>query len=76
MAADISEITERNRQDIESQLAHILTDLHDVIKTLQVQGLIQARHDALLEEFRPLLNQFRSPLASAMTSRKARRNGG
>jgi hypothetical protein len=68
MAAQFSEITQSDRELLE----HILTDLHDVVEMLTVQGRMIARHDALLDEFRPLLNQFRSPLAAAMT-RKARR---
>ena len=65
MAAQISEITESN-QDVAGMVQHILTDLHELLK-------VQARHDALLEEFRPLLNQFRTPAASMMAGRRARK---
>jgi hypothetical protein len=74
MAAETIEVTERDEK-LSAQLDHILTDLHDACKMLRDQGLLLARHDALLEEFRPLLDQFRArPLAAAMTARRARRN--
>ncbi len=66
---DTGPITESNRELLE----HILTDLHDALRELHRQGRLQASHDRLLEEFRPLLDQFRSPVASYLTSRKARR---
>jgi len=56
-------------------LEHILTDLHTALQALTRLGKIQERHDALLEEFRPLLDQFRHPAASMLT-RRARRNSG
>lgn len=56
-------------------LEHILTDLHDALAELHRQGKIQARHDALLEEFRPLLDTYRSPVASYLTARRKARNG-
>jgi hypothetical protein len=71
MAAEIGEITESNQLLLE----HILTDLHDALKKLTAMGVIQARHDALLAEFRPLLDQWRSPAASYMTRRAQRKNG-
>ena len=61
-------ITESNQELLE----HILTDLHEALRMLRDQGLLLSSHDRLLEEFRPLLDQFRTPLA-AMTSRRARR---
>lgn len=46
---------------------HILDDLHEIRR-------VQARHDALLEEWTPFLRQFRqSPAAGAMAARRARR---
>lgn len=61
-------------------LAHILTDLHDALAELHRQGKIQARHDALLEQFRPLIDQYRAPAATYLAARAAakaerRRNG-
>lgn len=73
MAAEISEITDSNQPDILGQLDHILTDLHDACRMLRDQGLLLARHDALLEEYRPLLERFRSPLASRLPGGKGRR---
>ena len=70
MAAEISEITQSNQTALE----HILTDMHEALRLLRDQGRLLARHDAVLEEFRPLLDQFRSPLATAM-NRRGRRNG-
>jgi hypothetical protein len=71
MAAEIGEITDSNQLLLE----HILTDLHEALKKLRDIGLVQARHDALLAEFRPLLDQWRSPAASYMTRRAQRKNG-
>ncbi len=51
-------------------LAHILADLHDALKLITEQGKIQARHDKLLEEFRPVIDQYRSPLASYLAARR------
>jgi len=73
MAADISEITDSNQigpEDIAQRLDHIVTDLHDAIKMLRAQGVLQAKHDALLEEFRPLLDTYRAPLASMIGRRR------
>jgi hypothetical protein len=72
MAAEITEITESDR----GLLEHILTDLHAVLEKLSALGVVQARHDALLAEFRPLLDQFRSPAAAYLTRRAGRRTGG
>ena len=72
MAVEYPEITESNR----AVLDHILIDLHDALKMLTEQGKLQAKHDALLEEFRPLLEQFRNPTVMTMLgTRRARRNG-
>jgi hypothetical protein len=71
MAAEISEITDSNRVVLEL----ILTDLRSALEKLTAMGLVQARHDALLEEFRPLLDQWRSPAASYLTRRAQRKNG-
>jgi hypothetical protein len=70
MTAETSEITDSNR----TLLEHILTDLHDVMQMLRDQGATQARHDQLLEEFRPLIDQFRSPGGlTYMAARRARK---
>jgi hypothetical protein len=74
MAADISDITESNHQDMFELIDHVLTDLHDACRMLRDQGQLLAKHDRLLEEFRPLLDTYRAPLAS-MISRKNRRSG-
>jgi hypothetical protein len=47
-------------------LIHILQDLHLALKMLSDQGRLLAKHDELLEEFRPLLDRYRSPLASRL----------
>jgi hypothetical protein len=77
MAADISEITDSNHPvsepDLPALAEHILCDLHEVLQILTAQGKIQARHDAMLQEFRPLLDQFRTPAASFMAGRRARK---
>jgi len=73
MAAEISEITDSNHEDLRGYLDHILTDLHAVLKELDRQGSLTDKHDRLLEEFRPLLNQFRSPAAAGLALRRARR---
>ena len=65
MAVEYPEITQSNRELLE----HILTDLHDVARKVDVL-------DKALEDFRPLLNQFRSPLAGGMAARRARRTSG
>jgi hypothetical protein len=72
MAAETPEITDSNNRVL---LEHILTDLHDVVEKLTAMGVIQARHDALLAEFRPLLDQWRSPAATYMARRAQRKNG-
>jgi hypothetical protein len=72
MAAEISHITSDDEAITESNrelLEHILTDLHDALRLLRDQGKMLAAHDALLTEFKPLLDQFRSPLASRLTRR-------
>jgi hypothetical protein len=70
MAAEITEITDSNQPDIASYLLHILTDLHDVADKLESQGRkVDAVH-AALEEFRPLLNQFRTPAAAILARRR------
>ena len=79
MAADIPEITDSNQEWVPSDRAiavlldHIMTDLHDALKMLRDQGLLIEKHDRLLEEFRPLLDQFRSPAATYLNARRARR---
>jgi hypothetical protein len=65
MAAEITEITESNQ----ALLEHILTDLHTAMATLTAMGRLLDKHDALLEEFRPLIDQYRSPAASYLNSR-------
>ncbi len=69
---DTGPITESNRELLE----HILTDLHDALRELHRQGKLQASHDKLLEEFRPLLDQFRSPAATYLSARRNRRTNG
>ena len=77
MAAEISEITPSNQDAVAGYLEHILTDLHSALKLLTEQGTLLARHDALLAEFRPLLDQFRvRPAATMLAARKARRMNG
>jgi hypothetical protein len=75
MAAEIHEITESN-QDVAAMLEHILTDLHAALQMLTAQGKLVSKHDDMLEEFRPLLNQFRTPAASMLAGRRMRRNNG
>ena len=81
MAADISEITERNPPDIhgsdlDGAVAHILTDLHDALRMLREQGALLAKHDAMLEEYRPLLDQYAHPLAARLPGAGRRRRRG
>lgn len=59
-------------------LEHILTDLHEALKLLTAQGTLLAKHDAMLEEFRPMIDRFRSPLASRLpgNGRKGRHGPG
>jgi hypothetical protein len=71
VAAEISEITERN-QDPAVMLDHILIDLHEALTLLRDQGKLLARHDALLQEYRPLLDRFAHPLAAGLTRRNRR----
>ena len=52
---------------------HILTDLHAALVLLTAQGKLVSKHDDMLEEFRPLLNQFRTPAASMLAARRARK---
>jgi|HubBroStandDraft_1064217.scaffolds.fasta_scaffold1031187_1 hypothetical protein len=73
MAAEISEITDSNQPDILGVLEHVLTDLHDVARELHRQGRLTDEHHALLTEFRPLLDQFRTPAATMLASRRARK---
>lgn len=73
MTAEISEITDGNQADIGSQLDHLLTDLHEALRMLRDQGVLLARHDAMLEEYRPLIERFRSPLAAGLAARRERR---
>jgi hypothetical protein len=75
MAADISDITESNQQDIHELIDHVLADLHDACKMLRDQGQLLAKHDRLLEEFRPLIDAYRAPLATMITRRSRRNNG-
>ena len=75
MAAEYTEITDSNHAEIRGYLDHVLTDLHLALDRLDTQGRQVAAILVALEEFRPLLDQFRSPLAAGIASRKARRNG-
>jgi hypothetical protein len=72
MAAEIHEITESN-QDVPAWAEHILTDLHAALELLTAQGKLLSKHDDMLEEFRPMLDQFRTPGASMLVNRKLRR---
>lgn len=56
-------------------MEHILCDLHEALRLLHEQGRVQARHDQLLAEFAPLLDQFRSPAAAFVAARRARKAG-
>ena len=56
-------------------LEHVITDLHNATRKLDAQGKQVAAIHAAFEEFRPLLEQFRSPLAASLAGRRARRNG-
>jgi hypothetical protein len=76
MAAEYSEITDSNQPDIRSILDHVLTDLHDIARELHRQGRLTDEHHALLTEFRPLLDQFRTPAATFIAARRARRTNG
>jgi hypothetical protein len=85
MAADINEITDCNQPDILrvpddlsedpliARLDHILCDLHDALKILAEQAKLTAKHDAMLEQYRPLLARFASPLASRLPGGKKTR---
>jgi len=53
-------------------LRHILDDLHDALNLLHRLGNLSAKHDAMLEEYRPLIERFRSPLASRLPGGKRR----
>jgi hypothetical protein len=59
-------------EDARAMLAHILTDLHEALRLLTAQGKLQAEHDKLLQEYRPLLDRFAHPLASKIGGRRAR----
>jgi hypothetical protein len=84
VSTQIDEITERNHPDIlacfpaespdlTDMLVHVLTDLHQALSMLAEQGRLQAEHDKLLQEYRPLLDRFAHPLASKLTGgRRAR----
>lgn len=81
MAAEISEITGSNHPviaedidgDILNAVQHILIDLHDALRMLTEQGKLMAKHDAMLEEYRPLLERFAHPLAAGLAARKEKR---
>jgi hypothetical protein len=74
MAAEIPEITDSNHDELKRYLEHVVTDLHDALKMLRDQGVIQERHDVLLREFEPFLTQFRgAPAATILASRRARK---
>jgi len=75
MAPEIIEITDSNHDELKCYLDHLLTDLHLALKQLDRIGVLTEKHDALLEEFRPLLDQYRSPAAAYITRRTLRRNG-
>ena len=51
-------------------LEHILTDLHDALALLTKLNVLTAKHDALLEQYRPMLARFASPLASRLPGGK------
>jgi hypothetical protein len=55
-------------------MAHIMTDLHTAMQMLTAQGKLLDKHDALLEEFRPLIDQYRHPAASVLAGRFRRTN--
>jgi hypothetical protein len=55
-------------------MAHIMTDLHTAMQMLIIQGRLLDKHDALLEEFRPLIDQYRHPAATYLSSRFRRTN--
>jgi hypothetical protein len=76
MAAGIHLITQDDQPITESDrvlLEHILTDVHDALRLLTKLGNLTAKHDAMLEEYRPLLERFAHPLAARLNDRKARR---
>jgi hypothetical protein len=74
MAAETIEVTESDEK-LSAWQEHVLTDLHEALRLLTAQGRLTAKHDAMLEDFRPLLEQFRSrPAAAMLTARRARRN--
>lgn len=64
MAVDIPEITDSNH----TVLDHIRADMCETLR-------IVTRLEREFEQFRPLLDQFRAPLATMIT-RRARRNNG
>lgn len=70
MAAEITEITDSNHpviaEDVDARLEHLLTDMHEALRLL-------AKHDALLETYRPLLERLAHPLAAGLAARKEKR---
>jgi hypothetical protein len=77
MAAEITEITDCNPPDIhgndlDGAIAHVITDLHEALRLLGAQGRLLAKHDAMLEEYRPLIERLRSPLASRLPGGRKR----
>lgn len=61
MADDFSGITESNQESLSVMLAEILR--------------LVRKHDALLEQFRPLIDRYQTPAGAYMAARQARRNG-
>ena len=74
VTAETSEITERN-QDLLTVMMSILSDLAGLHQEIHEAVVLLRKQDTLLEQYRPLLQRFSTPLAAGLVGRKAARNG-
>jgi len=54
-------------------LEHILADTCAALAELRRIGVLVDKHDRLLEDFAPLLDQFRTPAAGLLAARRVRK---
>lgn len=69
MVAEITGITERNDDSLSvilGEIAALHDEIHEALRLLR-------KHDALLEQFRPLLDRYSTPAGAYMAARQARK---
>lgn len=65
-SGSVAETTTETRSEFEKQVLYRLAELVERVRRL----------DETLTEFKPIIDQYRSPMAAYVSSRRAKRNGG